>query len=95
MKFFIWFRDVRQERYLAGWQRAVDIRRVHSRANAILGFDRQRQRRVAPCPDCSLPTLYSYAGENVVACSDEECGMVMSLRIAPRAHGAKMSHAAS
>ena len=79
MKFVLWFRDQRRERFLDGCDRALAIRSVHVRANKILGFDRLRLRRVAPCPDCRLPTLYTYVGEDSVICGDEECGVVMSL----------------
>src|SRR6185437_965860 len=39
MKFIVWFRDSRREQFLTGADRALAIRRVHTRANAILGFD--------------------------------------------------------
>jgi hypothetical protein len=79
MKFYVWFRDQRRERFLDGCDRALAIRAVHVRANKILGFDRLKLRRVAPCPQCSLPTLYTYVGEDTVVCGDEECGLVLSL----------------
>jgi hypothetical protein len=79
MKFKIWYRDRVDTKYLAGYQRALDIRRVHARANAILGFDRIYQKRHAPCPNCNLPTLGNYVGDSTVLCSDKECGAVMSL----------------
>lgn len=79
MKFIVWTKDQRRARYLEGWQRAVDIRSVHTRANAILGFDRIRVKRHAPCPECNLPTLGTWIGDNTIECSDEECGLVMSL----------------
>lgn len=78
-KFYIWRGETRTEQHLAGWERAIAIRRVHVRANAILGFDKLKQRRVAPCPGCDLPTLYSYVGDDEVLCSDEECGLAMKL----------------
>lgn len=79
MKFILWFRDRREERYLEGWQRAVDIRRVHIRANAILGFDRIWLKRHAPCPSCGLPTLGTWIGSNAIECSDQDCGLVITL----------------
>ncbi|BCP41488.1 hypothetical protein MINTMi27_15810 [Mycobacterium intracellulare] len=78
-KFRVWFKDRSVEQYLAGWERAVAIRRVHVRANAILGFDRIRVRRHAPCPQCGLPTLGTWVGDPTVECSDGDCGFVMSL----------------
>lgn len=79
MKFIVWFRDGRRERYLDGCHRALDIRGVHSRANSILGFGRIKQKRHAPCPQCQLPTLNSYIGEGTVFCGDEECGLVLTI----------------
>lgn len=74
MEFVLWFRDRREARFLEGWQRALDIRRVHVRANNILGFDDIRVRLRAPCPNCSLPTLGTVVGGDRVDCSDEGCG---------------------
>lgn len=79
MRFIVWNRDTRQEKYLDGCHRALAIRTVHARANNILGFDRIKLKRVAPCPQCSLPTLSTYVGDNTVFCGDEECGWVMTL----------------
>jgi hypothetical protein len=79
MKFILWHRDTRSERYLEGWERAVDIRRVHARANSILGFDRIWVRRHAPCPACGLPTLGTVVGSSTIDCSDDECDLVLSL----------------
>lgn len=76
MKFIIWFRDMRRERYLDGVSRALAIRRVHTRANQILGFDRIRLKRHAPCPECGMPTLGQWIGEATVDCSD--CEFLMS-----------------
>ena len=77
MKFIVWFRDRRREAYLTGVDRALAIRRVHVRANAILGFDRIRLKRHAPCPECRLPALGQWIGDSNVECS--ECEFVMTL----------------
>lgn len=79
MKFIIWIKDSRRERFLEGWQRAIDIRRVHARANSILGYDRIWVRRHAPCPECGLPTLGTYVGAPKVECRDDDCGYSMLL----------------
>lgn len=79
MKFIVWIRDVRREVFLSGVDRALAIRRVHVRANAILGFDRVWLRRHAPCPECGLPTLGAYVGDNTVGCRNDDCGLSLSL----------------
>lgn len=76
-KFIVWFKDRRREHYLSGVDRALAIRRVHTRANAILGFDRIRVKRHAPCPACDLPTLGQWIGDPNIECSD--CEFVMTL----------------
>ncbi|RAV17468.1 hypothetical protein DQP57_00125 [Mycobacterium colombiense] len=78
-KFQVWYKDKAYDKYLEGWQRACDIRGVHVRANAILGFGRIAVKRHAPCPRCGLPTLQQWIGDPTIECSDEECGFVMSL----------------
>lgn len=77
MKFIVWNRDTRRERYLSGVDRALAIRLVHIRANAILGFDRIRLKRHAPCPECGLPTLGQWIGDSNIDCSD--CEFIMTL----------------
>ena len=76
MKFILWYRDTRSARYLSGVDRALDIRRVHARANNILGFDRIRVKRHAPCPACGLPTLGEWIGDSNIDCSD--CEFIIS-----------------
>lgn len=77
MKFIVWTRESREERYLDGVARALAIRLVHIRANNILGFDRVRLKRHAPCPECGLPTLGHVVGEPNIDCS--ECEFIMPL----------------
>lgn len=77
MEFHLWVGDYQQRRYLDGVQRALDVKRVHSRANAILGFDRVWQKRHAPCANCGLPTLGNFIGDSFIQCTD--CEYVMSL----------------
>lgn len=78
-RFILWVRDVRRVRYLSGVDRALDIRRVHVKANKAIGLEKVKQKRHAPCPDCGLPTLFNWVGESTVFCSDGECGFVMPL----------------
>jgi hypothetical protein len=77
MKFIVWFKDDRRETYLTGIDRALAIRRVYARANAILGFDRIWVKRHAPCPQCGLPTLGAFIGSSNIECRD--CAFVLSL----------------
>lgn len=77
VKFIVWFRDTRREKYLSGVDRALAIRAVHTRANAILGFDRIRLKRHAPCPECGLPALGQWIGDSTIDCSD--CEFIMTL----------------
>lgn len=79
MRFIVWYKDQRRERYLDGCDRALAVRGAHLRANKILGFDRIRQRRHAPCPQCSLPTLGNWIGDSTITCSDEGCGAAITL----------------
>ena len=78
MRFIIWVKDTRREKWLDGVSRALDVRRVHLKANKILGFDRVRIKRTAPCPDCSLPLLFSWAGSDTIECGDEACNFAAS-----------------
>lgn len=76
MKFIVWYRDTRREKYLSGIDRALAIRAVHTRANAILGFDRIRVKRHAPCPECGVAALGEWIGDSNIDCSD--CEYVMT-----------------
>lgn len=76
MKFIIWHKDKRSERFLYGYERALDIRRVHARANAILGYDGIWQKRHAACPECDMPCLGSWSGGDHVECTN--CNMRMT-----------------
>lgn len=72
-KWIIWRNGRRQETELDGVQRALDVRRVHSKASSRVGFDKVWQRRAAACPNCQLPTLGSWSGEDLILCSSEDC----------------------
>jgi hypothetical protein len=56
-----------------GVDRALDIRRVHSKAEKMVGFNKVWQRRAAACPDCHLPTLGSWLGEDMILCTNGDC----------------------
>jgi hypothetical protein len=77
MEFVLWVGDYPQRRQLDGVQRALDARRVHTRANAIIGFDRVWQRRHAPCWSCALPALGNWLGDSIIQCTN--CEAVMTL----------------
>lgn len=57
---------------------AADIRSMWSQAEDICGFQRVWQRRHAPCPECGLPSLGGWAGEDVIRCTSSDCGALMS-----------------
>jgi hypothetical protein len=56
-----------------GVHRALDIRRVHTKAEKMIGLNKVWQRRAAPCPNCQLPTLGSWVGDETILCTNEEC----------------------
>lgn len=69
----IWRHGKRQETELDGVARALDIRRVHDKASSRVGFDRVWSRRAAACPDCNLPTLGQWSGDDLIVCTNEDC----------------------
>lgn len=77
--FLLWVKDVQQKVYLDGVQRALDVRRVYDRVQDIIGFERQWQRRGAPCPECNLPTLGNWVGSEQIICNNTECGSSFTL----------------
>lgn len=52
---------------------ALLIRKVHRKAADAVGFERVWQRRVAPCPECHMPSLGGWIGEDMIRCSNPEC----------------------
>lgn len=56
-----------------GVDRALRIRHVHAKAANAVGFDKVWQRRAAPCPECRMPTLGQWIGDDLIICSSQEC----------------------
>lgn len=53
-----------------GVDRALDIRHVHRRASEAVGFEKVWERRAAACPECLLPTLGGWVGDDLISCSE-------------------------
>lgn len=69
-EFPIWEDDEQIIRSMDGARRALDVRRVHERINAVVGLDRVKQRRHAPCPECGLTEMFNWVGDDVVYCAN-------------------------
>ncbi|WPH57763.1 hypothetical protein [Mycobacterium phage WXIN] len=52
-----------------------EIRWAYQEADKTIGIGRHWSRRLAPCPNCELRTLGSWAGEEIITCSS--CGNSM------------------
>lgn len=72
-RFKVWRGDCEQLVYWDGADLALQIKRIHDRAISLLGFERQWQRRTAPCWECRLPCLGQFLGSATVECSN--CGV--------------------
>lgn len=57
-----------------GVEVALTVRKVHSKADAVVGLGRVWQRRRVECPECELPTLGGWLGEDAIYCTNSECG---------------------
>jgi hypothetical protein len=77
--FRIWVKGKPHEKWIDGVDRAIDIGRVNDRVRGVVGLHRIRQARAAPCPACNEHTLSSWVGDDTVSCTDEECGVFMTL----------------
>lgn len=71
-RFKAWRGDCEQLVYWDGVDLALQVRSVHAAAVALLGFERQWQRRAAPCWNCHMPCLGQFTGSSTVECSS--CG---------------------
>jgi len=60
--------------FLDGINRALDVRRVHRKADQMVGLNRVWQRRAAPCPRCNQSTLGAWLGSDTIHCASEDCG---------------------
>lgn len=63
-----------------GLQVALDIRDVYSKSDAIIGLQRVWERRRVPCPECLLPTLGGWVGEETIYCTNAECATTLTKR---------------
>ena len=72
-EFRVWHRGSPVRKMLDGVDRAVNIRKVHRKADGMVGLKKIWQRRVMACPACNLPTLGSWFGEGTVYCTNEDC----------------------
>ncbi|ALF00387.1 hypothetical protein SEA_ARCHIE_81 [Mycobacterium phage Archie] len=61
-----------------GLEVALDIRDVYSKADGIIGLQRVWERRRVPCPECGLPTLGGWVGEDRIYCTNADCGNVLT-----------------
>lgn len=71
-KFKTWRRDTEQIVHWDGVDLALQVGAVYRKAMKLLGFERQWQRRTAPCWSCDLPCLGQLSGSETVECSN--CG---------------------
>lgn len=71
-RFKVWRHEAEQLVYWDGIDLALQVRSVHARAIRLLGFERQWERRAAPCWSCQLPCLGQFIGSETVECSN--CG---------------------
>lgn len=71
-KFKVWRGDCEQIVFWDGVALALQVRAVYDRSVKLLGFERQWQRRSAPCWQCDLPCLGQFTGSETVECSN--CG---------------------
>lgn len=72
-EFKLWRRGKPRLTVLSGVDRALDVRRVHAKADNLIGFNKVWQRRHAPCPVCQMPTLGSWVGSDTISCTNEDC----------------------
>lgn len=79
MGFRVWGRGRPVMKDLDGVDRALQIRRTHGKAVGMTGLSKRVwQKRLMPCPACSLPTLGSWFGEGTVHCTNADCNHAMS-----------------
>ena len=71
--FKVWIQGRPRDADLDGVDRALAIRRVHRKADSMVGLKRVWQKRLMRCPTCDLPTMGSWFGEGTVMCTNEGC----------------------
>jgi hypothetical protein len=76
-KFLVWVGTDLKLRYLDGADRAMAIRRVWARVHKMVGLERSKTTRHAPCPDCGQQTVWNWVGDEFVHC--DSCELTMPL----------------
>lgn len=62
-----------------GVETALEVRALHSRADAIVGLGRVwERRRAVRCPECDLPSLGQWLGEETIYCTNSTCAIAMT-----------------
>jgi hypothetical protein len=69
----IWVKGRPRKVFLDGISRALDIRRVHQKAEDMTGLSIKWEARYAPCPQCGKHTLGSWSGSDKIECTNEDC----------------------
>ena len=64
--------------FVGGVDDALAVRRVHGRAEGFVGLQRVWERRRVPCPECGLPTLGGWVGEDRIYCTNSGCATSLS-----------------
>lgn len=77
--FHVWFKDTYQEKYLDGVDRALAIRRIHTKVSNAVGFHPVWEKRGAPCPDCNEFSLGGWSGGDLIECVTEDCPIRLTL----------------
>lgn len=76
----VWVKGTEQTVYLDGVDRAIRIRRVHQKVSDVVGLAPVFQRRLAPCPSCSLLTLGTWSGTEKIECTNDHCLATFTLK---------------
>lgn len=72
-EFLVWVGEVQQRVLWDGVARALKVGKVWARAHHLLGFERQWERRHAPCGECGMPCMGTFVGSGTVHCTN--CGV--------------------
>lgn len=77
--FHVWVKDVHEKHYLDGVDRAMEIRRVHTRVCKAVGLHPVWEKRGAPCPHCNEFNLGTWLGADLIECTTEDCPARLTL----------------
>lgn len=61
-----------------GVPEVLNARRIHGKAAAVCGLERRWERRRAKCPECRLPTLGQFSGDDRIQCTNSACATTLS-----------------